>query len=150
MMIRYLLLLLCIAFLFVSCGSPSDTDENIASSLPAKPLRFEQRQVVDSARYWWALTHGDINGDGIEDIVFIDGNNDASGYLGYKIGQLKDSIWQDVVIAKAPVSGGGFAAGDLKVADMDGDGDIDVLAVKHPGEWMNLSLIHISEHTRPY
>jgi len=136
-MIRYLLLLLCIAFFFVSCGSPSDTDENVASSLPAKPLRFEQRQVVDSARYWWALSHGDINGDGIEDIVFIDGNNDASGYLGYKIGQLKDSIWQDVVIAKAPVSGGGFAAGDLEVADMDGDGDIDVLAVKHPGEWMN-------------
>lgn len=127
-----LLFLACLA-----CGSKQQPYSGFTTSLSAKPLKFEQIQVVDSARYWWALTHGDLNGDGLEDIVFIEGNNDASGYLGYKVGQLEDSIWQDVVIAQAPISGGGFAAGDLEAADMDGDGDIDVLAVKHPGEWMD-------------
>jgi len=121
----------------LACQARHVPNDDLPISLSAKPLTFEQIQVVDSARYWWALTHGDLTEDGIEDIIFIEGNNDASGYLGYKEGQRADSIWRDVFIANAPASGGGFAAGDLEASDMDGDGDIDVLAVKHPGEWMD-------------
>ena len=124
--------------LVVGCA-PADPDTataaNDVADAPRKPLSFEQRHVVDSARYWWALTHGDLDGDGLEDIVFIDGNADASGYLGYKRARLGDGIWADVVIARTPPDGGGFAAGDLETGDLDGDGDVDVLAVKHPGEW---------------
>lgn len=131
----YHLLLAAVCVLLLSCAS--DATSTLSNETPIKEMSFTQRQVVDSAHYWWALTHGDVNGDGIEDIVFIDGNNDASGYLGYKVGQLADSIWKDVVIAQNPPDEGGFASGDLEAADMDGDGDIDVLAVRHPGEWMD-------------
>ncbi len=80
-----------------------------------------------------------MDGDGREDIVFINANHNATGYLGYRVADTAETLWRDVVIADAPPGGGGFAAGDLETGDIDGDGDIDVLAARHPGEWMDAS-----------
>ncbi len=99
-----------------------------------KVLAFKQRKIVDSAKFWWAHTPKDVTGDGIADLVFIN-NNSAGGYLGYYKGQKEEGLWELNVIAEQPTTGGLFAGGDLEAADIDGDGDIDVIGIKHPGEW---------------
>ncbi len=101
-------------------------------------LGFEQRKIVDSTEHWWAHCPVEITGDGIVDLVFIH-KNSSGGYLAYYEGQQDTGLWKLNIIAEAPPTGGLFAAGDLECADMDGDGDIDVLGVKHPGEWIDAS-----------
>ncbi len=114
-----------------------DGHQDLRDLNPAIAPTFASHHVVDNADHWWALTHGDLNGDGLEDIVFINANHNASGYLGYRVADTTDALWREVVIAQEPPGGGGFAAGDLETGDIDGDGDIDVLAARHPGEWID-------------
>lgn len=116
----------------ISCKT--EKKKETAEQTTAKQLSFKQRKIVDSAQFWWAHTPKDMDGDGIADLVFIN-RNSAGGYLGYYKGQVDDGLWQLHVIAEAPETGGLFASGDLEAADIDGDGDNDVIAVKHPGEW---------------
>lgn len=99
-----------------------------------KELAFAQRKIVDSAKFWWAHTPKDVTGDGIADVLFIN-NNASGGYLGYYKGQKEDGLWELNIISEAPASGGLFASGDLEANDIDSDGDMDVIAVRHPGEW---------------
>lgn len=109
----------------------------LASCSPKKAendLAFKSRTLVDDAHWWWGVTIGEITGDGLMDIVFID-NNASGGFLGYYSGQIEEGLWKMSKIAEEPLTGGTFASGDLETGDMDGDGDIDVLAVKHTGEW---------------
>lgn len=101
---------------------------------PEKELAFEQRKLVDSAKFWWAHTPADITGDGIADLIFIN-QNSSGGYLGYYKGQTEDGLWELNKIAETPTTGGLFASGDMETYDIDSDGDLDVFAVKHPGEW---------------
>lgn len=104
------------------------------TSLAANPEPFSQRKIVDDAEWWWALNIGDVTGDGIQDLVYIN-NNANGGYLAYRKGQTEPGLWKETVIAETPPMGGTFAAGDMETGDFDGDGDIDVFAVKHTGEW---------------
>ena len=99
-------------------------------------ISFNSQKIVDNARFLWAMSVNDVTGDGIKDLVFID-NNSAGGILGYYKGQTGKGLWEEVIIAEEPPTGGTFASGDLETADMDGDGDIDVLGIKHTGEWDN-------------
>jgi hypothetical protein len=101
---------------------------------PAGELGFEQRLIMDSALYLWAHCPADLTGDGITDLVFIY-NNARGGYLGYLEGQQATGLWQEHVIAEVPPGGGLFAMGDMECADIDFDGDVDILAAEHPGEW---------------
>lgn len=131
---RYLPLLI-FTFLFACSGAPPEPE---AATIDATPDRqamvFDQRVIADSVNWWWALTVGDVNADGLQDVVYID-NNANGGYLAYRAGQSAPGIWPETIIAEAPPTGGTFASGDLEIGDMDGDGDLDVLGVKHTGEW---------------
>ncbi|WP_299534849.1 VCBS repeat-containing protein [Ulvibacterium sp.] len=129
----FLLGFLAMTGIFQSCKQEKKK-EATTESVAKKQLAFQQRKIVDSAKYWWAHTPVDITGDEIADLLFIN-NNSGGGYLGYYKGQKEDGLWELEIIAEKPITGGLFASGELEAADMDGDGDTDVFAVKHPGEW---------------
>ena len=117
-----------------SAEAEAPGDAGAADPAVATELAFAQRRIVDDAELWWALTAGDADGDGLADLVYID-NNASGGQLAYRRARRDTGLWEKVVIAETPPTGGLFAAGDLETGDVDGDGDVDVLAVKHPGEW---------------
>ena len=125
---------LLISGTFLSCKEEKKTEMTEAKSEIKKELAFKQRKIVDSAKFWWAHVPADVTGDGIGDLVFID-NNASGGPIGYYEGHKHDSLWQRKIIAETPPTGGLFAGGDLETSDIDGDGDTDVIAIKHPGEW---------------
>lgn len=127
-----LLLIAALAGL-ISCNSKSNK-ASASETLATKELSFHSHLLVDDARWWWAVTVGDVTNDGLQDIIYID-NNSSGGVLGYYAGQMDEGLWTKTVIAEEPPTGGTFASGDLETGDMDGDGDQDVLAVKHTGEW---------------
>ncbi|MBK1878260.1 FG-GAP repeat domain-containing protein [Pelagicoccus mobilis] len=104
------------------------------SALSAKPLDFSSVTAADDVQWWWAVTVADVTNDGIQDIVYIN-NNAQGGHLGYRIGQTTPGLWEKVIVAETPPTGGEFASGDLETGDFDGDGDIDLIGVKHTGEW---------------
>ncbi len=122
--------------IFQSCKNDKKEKSKIISAPEKvqKELSFTQRKIIDSAKYWWAHTPAEITGDKITDLVFIN-NNASGGYLGYYQGKTIEGLWKLNIIATEPPTGGLFAGGDLECADIDGDGDNDVIAIKHPGEW---------------
>jgi len=123
---------LFVASLFTGCGT--DTAPGPPETVEARQVEFVSHRVVDNAEYWWALAVGDVDADGLQDVVYIN-NNANGGYLGYRSGSKSGNLWAETIVAEAPPAGGTFAAGDLEVADMNGDGTLDILAVKHTGEW---------------
>jgi len=135
MRIKLLLFIVAVIFFATSCNS----DKNKKSGKSVKhEMSFNSRQLVENANHWWAFAVGDISGDSIADIIFID-NNSAGGLLGYYIGSKEKGLWKLTKIADEAPGGGTFASGDLEIGDIDGDGDLDVLAVKHTGEWDDAS-----------
>lgn len=137
---KFIAILPALLFLLTTCGdSTKSTDKSSNEGVgdqarDAKPMGFVSHRVVDDAKWWWALTIGDVTNDGLQDVVYIN-NNANGGHLGFRTGAMDGSLWVETIVAETPPGGGTFAAGDLETADMDGDGDQDILAVKHTGEW---------------
>ena len=125
-MMKHVFTLVFLAVLLTGCGDKAKTNDK-------KELQFEKHLIANSITHLWAHCPADLTGDGIADLVYIN-NNSSGGYLAYREGQKEPGLWQEIIIAQTPPDSGLFAAGDMECGDMDGDGDIDVIAVRHPGE----------------
>ena len=119
------------ALVIFSCQPTSPKHVAFPNSLE---LNFIKRQIADSLVHIWAHCPTDITGDGIVDLVYIN-NNGFGGSLNYLEGQTEDGLWKKVVIAETGPSGQTFAMGDIETADIDMDGDPDLVAAEHTGEW---------------
>ncbi len=117
-----------------ACQSAQNTGIDGSTMVSADSLSFELMKIGDSLSHLWAHCPADVNDDGLADLVFIN-NNSTGGFLGYLEGQKGGGLWKVVKVADQAPGGGLFASGDLECADMDGDGDTDIFAVEHPGEW---------------
>jgi hypothetical protein len=70
----------------------------------------------------------DINGDGRLDVVLgFEAKNKAGKLAWYEQPEQFDGVWTEHLIADPPI----IAPMSVSVADMDGDGDLDVIAGEH-------------------
>jgi hypothetical protein len=98
------------------------------------PLRFQARTVETEAVLWWARALGDVNGNGLTDILLQD-NNGHGGALRWYETRDGGTAWTMHVIAERAPNGQPFGVGALDAADINRDGHLDVLGLAHPGEW---------------
>ena len=121
-------LIILIAF-GLGCKEKARQDPSI-ETIRENILAFEQRTIADSVALLWAHEPVDLNGDGLADLLFID-NNGYGGSLGFYKGQKEKGYWKKVLIDDENE----LAMGDIETADMDNDGDMDIVAAHHKGEW---------------
>ncbi|MEM7660177.1 MAG: VCBS repeat-containing protein [Bacteroidota bacterium] len=118
--------------LLAACAAPPT--ETSAPIPPQQEVAFQPVLISDSVHTWWAKTPGDVNGDGLMDLI-VQHRNANGGWLGWYEAQEGGQKWQHHVVATADPKGRAFAAGDLDATDIDQDGDLDLLGVAHTGEW---------------
>jgi len=123
-----LLLVVLVISLSAHCNNIQESEAD------GKLLHFRERKIIDSVNLMWAFDPADLTGNGVSDLAFIN-NNRYGGYLGYFEGNRDISLWEKQVIAQKSPAGETFASGDLECADVDSDGNMDIIAVGHTGEW---------------
>ena len=115
------MIILFIAMLF-GCSDNSST------------LLFEQKEIYpENNGTIMGFAFGDINKDGALDLITHEGA--AGGAITWYESSANEGNWIKHEIDSVGPNGIHFSVGDLEVGDIDDDGDIDVLAFEHPGEW---------------
>ncbi|MEM7381572.1 MAG: VCBS repeat-containing protein [Bacteroidota bacterium] len=128
------LILMILFALGSACKEKAKEEKNLAKENTLKELQFEKRAIADSVSFLWAHDPADVSEDGIADLVFVE-NNQAGGKFGFFMGQKEDGSWSKQLITDDASKAVEFAMGDIETADMDNDGDLDIVAARHIGEW---------------
>ncbi|MFP4192354.1 MAG: FG-GAP repeat domain-containing protein [Candidatus Hydrogenedentota bacterium] len=100
----------------------------------AEELAFESRTIAGDVTHWWARALGDVNDNGLLDII-VQHNNAHGGQLGWLETSDDAASWTRHTIAEESPDGTPFAGGTLTVGDVDNNGQLDVIGLAHPGEW---------------
>jgi hypothetical protein len=92
------------------------------------PLQFKDHLISDDYQGWWGRCLSDVNKDGLLDLVVLKQSRGYGkvnpGWLGWYEAKDGGKTWVKHVIDNNDL----YGSGDLAAADMDRDGDIDIMA----------------------
>jgi hypothetical protein len=97
-----------------------------SAAAPAAELVFDPQVVIDDSDVGYALDAGDADGDGDVDLVATRGSNTDSILVYYENAGAGGSWESEIVAAFSPVYQNAYF---VRFADLDGDGDLDIVTL---------------------
>ncbi|TXF88384.1 VCBS repeat-containing protein [Neolewinella aurantiaca] len=136
-MIYKSLLFASLFLLVVSCGSDqnvhSDPDagkEVLPEQKKNRRLNFVAHRVVDNAQGWQGFTVSDVTNDGMQDLIYSC-EDPGGNYLAFRTGSNEGKLWEETIVARIPAGSGNFIAQSPEASDINGDGNVDIVAVRY-------------------
>lgn len=106
---------------------PWHGDQVVVYSEPGTAKLWERHVIDEELKWGHAVSFADLDGDGGEELIIgvrDDGGKQRRGVRIYRAMDERGTKWQRQIIEN-----GGVAVEDLTAGDLDGDGDIDIIAV---------------------